>query len=161
MSNWARTLSRCVAVRLARTLRMASGSPARRPGFELGDHAQHLQREHALWRGGVGRVVQAEMRASGFELLDDGEEMADRAGQAIEPDHDQVSLGRISCSRRASTGSRGAQPAARNSSGCGSVPCPSVETYPRIPNQSDGLPGRLSAVFRHEFRSPRDGTFTN
>jgi hypothetical protein len=29
------------------------------------------------------------MRAGGFELLDDGEEMADRAGQAIKPDHDQ------------------------------------------------------------------------
>jgi hypothetical protein len=29
------------------------------------------------------------MRASGFELLDDREEMVDRAGQAIEPDHDQ------------------------------------------------------------------------
>ena len=46
--------------------------------FELGDGARHLQREHALWRGGVDRVVQAaEMRASGFELLDDREGMAD------------------------------------------------------------------------------------
>jgi hypothetical protein len=25
--------------------------------FELGDGARHLQREHALWRGGVDRVV--------------------------------------------------------------------------------------------------------
>ena len=29
------------------------------------------------------------MRAGGPELLDDREEMADRAGQAIEPDHEQ------------------------------------------------------------------------
>ena len=29
------------------------------------------------------------MRALGLELLDDGEQVADRAGEAIEPDHDQ------------------------------------------------------------------------
>ncbi len=29
------------------------------------------------------------MRAGGFELLDDREEMADRSGEAIKPDHDQ------------------------------------------------------------------------
>ena len=52
--------------------------------FELGDGAKHLQREHALWRGGVDRVAQ--MRTGS---LDDREEMADRAGPAIEPDHDQ------------------------------------------------------------------------
>jgi hypothetical protein len=83
------------------------------------------------------------MRAGGLELLDDGEEVADRAGQAIEPDHDRVSPGRISCSRRARTGrlrsapdacssSTVAQPAARRSLSCGSVPCSSVDTraYP-------------------------------
>ena len=49
--------------------------------LELGDSTQHLQREHALWRGGVDRVAQAaEMRAGGLELLNDGEEVADRAG---------------------------------------------------------------------------------
>ena len=58
--------------------------------LELGDGTQHLQREHALWRGGVDRVAQAaEMRALGFELLDDVEQMADRPGEAIEPDHDE------------------------------------------------------------------------
>ena len=29
------------------------------------------------------------MRALGLELLDDGEQVTDRAGEAIEPDHDQ------------------------------------------------------------------------
>ena len=29
------------------------------------------------------------MRACGLQLLDDGEQMADRAGEAIQPDHDQ------------------------------------------------------------------------
>ena len=113
-SSCARTPSRCAASRLARTLRIASGSPARRPGLpptrprargrvqagfgalgdqrplELGDGAQHLQREHALGRGGVDRIAQAaEMRARGLQLLDDGQQVADRAGQTIEPDHDQ------------------------------------------------------------------------
>jgi hypothetical protein len=58
--------------------------------FEMGDGAQHLQREHALRCRGVDRVAQAaEMRTIGFELLDDGEQMADRAGEAVEPNHDQ------------------------------------------------------------------------
>ena len=114
VSNWARTLVQMCGVAagadLADGLRVAGAqagiaadttAAARRPQpglgalgnqrpFELGDGTQHLQREHALWRGGVDRVAQAaEMRAGGFELLDDREEMADRAGQAIEPDHDQ------------------------------------------------------------------------
>ena len=113
-SSCARTPSRCAASRLARTLRIASGIAGAQAGiaadptaaargpqpglgalgdqrpFELGDGAQHLQREHALRRGGVDRVAQAaEMRALGLELLDDGEQVADRAGEAIEPDHDQ------------------------------------------------------------------------
>jgi hypothetical protein len=58
--------------------------------LELCDGAEHLQREHALRRCGVDRVAQAaEMRALGLELLNDGEEVADRAGEAVEPDHDQ------------------------------------------------------------------------
>jgi hypothetical protein len=37
----------------------------------------------------IGSWQAAEMRASGFELFDDREEMADRAGEAIKPDHYQ------------------------------------------------------------------------
>ena len=41
-------------------------------------------------RGGIDRITQAaEMRAAGLELLDDGEQMADRTGKAVKPDHDQ------------------------------------------------------------------------
>ena len=55
--------------------------------FELSDGAEHLQREHALRGCGVDRIAQAaKMRAAGFELLDDGEQVADRAGEAIEAD---------------------------------------------------------------------------
>jgi hypothetical protein len=105
---------------------MAAGSWARSPGLppirprlraerrpalvrshdqcplELRDGAQDLQREHALRCRGVDRVAQAaEMRALGFELLDDGEQMADRAGEAVEPDHDQgLARARISRKRR-------------------------------------------------------------
>ena len=58
--------------------------------LELGDGTQDLQREHALWRGGVDRVAQAaEMRALGFELLDDVEQVTDRPGEAIQSDHDE------------------------------------------------------------------------
>ena len=58
--------------------------------LELGDGTQHLQGEHALRRGGIDRIAQAaEMRAAGLELLDDGQQMADRTGKAVEPDHDQ------------------------------------------------------------------------
>src|ERR1700733_5069000 len=62
--------------------------------LELCDGAQHLQREHALWRGGVEGIAQAaEMRPLRLELLDDGEQVADRAGEAVEPDHDQSFAG--------------------------------------------------------------------
>jgi len=38
----------------------------------------------------IDRIAQAaEMRATGLKLLDDGEQMADRAGEAVKPDHDQ------------------------------------------------------------------------
>jgi hypothetical protein len=37
----------------------------------LGDGPQNLQREHALWGGGVDWVTQGpEMRAAGLKLLD-------------------------------------------------------------------------------------------
>ena len=103
-----------MASRLARSFWMAFGSPARRPGlpptrrraragaqpgfgalgdegpFKLSDAAEHLQREHALRRGGVDRVAQAaEMRPRCFQLLDDGQQVADRTGETIEPDHHQ------------------------------------------------------------------------
>ena len=37
----------------------------------------------------IGIAQAAEMRALRLELLDDGEQVADRAGEAVEPDHDQ------------------------------------------------------------------------
>ena len=62
--------------------------------LQLGYRAQHLQGEHALRRAGIDRVVQAaEMRTGGFELLNDSEQMADRPGQSVEPDHDQSFVG--------------------------------------------------------------------
>ena len=58
--------------------------------FELGDGAEDLEREHALGGGGIDRVAQAaEMRARGLELLDDGEKMADGAGETVEPHDDE------------------------------------------------------------------------
>jgi hypothetical protein len=58
--------------------------------FELRDRAKHLQREHPLRCGSIDGIVQAaEMRAIGLELLDDREQVADRAGEPVEPDHDQ------------------------------------------------------------------------
>ena len=58
--------------------------------FELGDGAQHLRREHALRRGGVDRVAQgSEVRAARLELLDDREQVADGAGEAVEAHDDQ------------------------------------------------------------------------
>ena len=58
--------------------------------LELGDGAQNLERKHALRGGGVDGIAQtAKMRPRGFELLDDREEMADRARQAVEPHDDE------------------------------------------------------------------------
>ena len=129
--------------------------------FELGDSAQHLQREHALRRGGVDRVAQAaEMRAVGLELLDDGEEMADRAGEAIEPDHDQGFAGRISCSRRASTGRLRSAPEACPRARWRTRPraarraadrCPVLRSRPAH-SQSAAWQGGLRQFCRHEFR---------
>ena len=43
-----------------------------------------------MWRRGVDRISQAaKMATADFELFDDGEQVADRAGEAIEPDHDE------------------------------------------------------------------------
>ena len=80
--------------------------------LELGDGTQHLQREHALWRGGVDRVAQAaEMRALGFELFDDIEQVTDRPGEAIQPDHDEglagSDLAQQTCQHRAGAISAG------------------------------------------------------
>ena len=79
------------------------------------------------------------MRALGFELLDDIEQVADRPGEAIEADHDEGLAGSDFAQHarqyRPGTISAGgvllaaaSQPAARSSSSCGSVPCSSVET---------------------------------
>ena len=58
--------------------------------LELGDGAEHLQREHALRGGSIDGIAQAaKMRSRRFELVDDGEEMADRARQAVEANDDQ------------------------------------------------------------------------
>ncbi len=58
--------------------------------FDLSDRPQHLQREHPLWRRGVDRISQdAKMPTAGFELFDDGDQVADRASEAIEPGHDK------------------------------------------------------------------------
>ncbi len=60
--------------------------------FELGDRPQHLQRKHALRAGGIDGIAQAaEPRAGGLERRDDGEEMAHRAGEAVEP-HDHQGI---------------------------------------------------------------------
>jgi hypothetical protein len=78
-----RTLSRCAASQLARTDH-GCAQPAARLGA-LGNQrrsrwatAPSTCSENMPCGGGVDRVVQAaEMRASGFELLDDLKEMAD------------------------------------------------------------------------------------
>ena len=74
----------------ARGLKAGSGALGDQCAFELSNCPKHLEGEHALRRCGVDRIAQAaEMRAAGFELFDDGQQVADRAGKAIEPDHDE------------------------------------------------------------------------
>jgi hypothetical protein len=74
----------------ARSLKTGFGALGDQRAFELSDRPQHLQGEHPLWRRGVDRISQAaKMPTAGFELFDDGEQMADRAGETIEPDHDE------------------------------------------------------------------------
>jgi hypothetical protein len=102
-SSCPRTRSSQVASRRARILRMAAGSPARRPGLpptrprlraasrpalvrsaisarsKVGDRARHLQREHPLQGRGVDRIVQAtKIRPFRRQLLDHREQMTDR-----------------------------------------------------------------------------------
>ncbi len=90
-------------------------------------------------RGIDGIAQAAEMRACGLEPLDNDQQMADRARQAIEPDHDQgfacpdprsnrVSTGRLRSAPEACFSSTISHPDARNSSACGPVPCSSVDT---------------------------------
>src|SRR5208283_3218451 len=75
---------------LARGPKAGLGAFGDQRPFELRDGAQDLQREHALRRGGVDRIAKAaEVRAEHFQLLDDGQQVADRAREAVQPDHDQ------------------------------------------------------------------------
>lgn len=57
--------------------------------LELGNGTQDLQRKHALRRGVIDRIVQrAEMRALGFQLFDNLQQMADGSApgdQAVSP----------------------------------------------------------------------------
>ena len=74
----------------ARSLKAGFGALGDQRAFELSDRPQHLQGEHPLRRGGVDRISQAaKMPTAGLELFDDSEQVADRAGEAIEPDHDE------------------------------------------------------------------------
>jgi len=58
--------------------------------FELGDRSENLKGEHTLWGRGIDWIVQAaEVCAPGLKFLDHREQVADRARQAIEADHDQ------------------------------------------------------------------------
>jgi hypothetical protein len=58
--------------------------------LELGDGAEDLQGEPPLRAGGVDRVAErAEPRSPGVERLDDLEQVGERAGQPVDPDHDQ------------------------------------------------------------------------
>ena len=81
---------------------MAAESPARRPGLPPTRPRLRAALSPASVRSAISarsswatarsvdRVAQAaEMRALGFELFDDSEQVADRAGEAIEPDDDQ------------------------------------------------------------------------
>ena len=78
------------ATSAARSLQAGFGALGDQRALELSDRPQHLQGEHPLWRHGVDRISQAaKMPAAGFELFNDGEQVADRAGEAIEPDHDE------------------------------------------------------------------------
>ncbi len=77
------------AARLGR-LHARLGALGDQRALELGDGAEHLQREHALRRRGVDRIAQrAEMRAALLQPLDDLEQMADGAGEAVEADDDE------------------------------------------------------------------------
>jgi hypothetical protein len=94
------------------------------------------------------------MRAFGLELLDHGQQVADRSGEAIEPHHDQGVAGADVAKEAGqdrpapeASSSTVAQQAARSSSRWGSVPWSSVET-PRVADQAASSVGFL-AVLRH------------
>ena len=63
-SKWARTLSRCAASRLARTLRMASGSPARSPGLPPTRPRLRAARSPALVRSAISARSRAGRRTT-------------------------------------------------------------------------------------------------
>jgi hypothetical protein len=74
----------------ARRSQASLGALGDEGAFQLCDRSQHLQREHALRGRCVDRIAQAtKMRAAGFELLDHREQVADRAGEPVQPDHDE------------------------------------------------------------------------
>ena len=59
------------------------------------------QREHALWGSGVDRIAQGpEIRATGFQLLDDLQEVLHRSRQSIETDYDEC-LSRLDAAQKA------------------------------------------------------------
>src|SRR5208283_516230 len=99
--------------RACAALAMAAGSRALRPGlpesfplafaalmpalvrsekraFELRDRAEDLERKHALGRRSVDGVAQrTKASAALLQPLDDFEEVADRAGEAVQADDDE------------------------------------------------------------------------
>ncbi|MCY1504925.1 hypothetical protein D9M68_391130 [compost metagenome] len=76
----------------ARLRRLDAGFGAfgdQRP-LELGDRAENLEGEHALWRRGVDRVAdRPEMHAALLEVFYHRQEMTHRSGQPIEADNDE------------------------------------------------------------------------
>ena len=127
------------AARLGR-LEPGLGALADQRPFQLGGRAEHLQGEDALRTRSVDRVAEApEMRAPGAQALDHLKQMGERAGEPVDPHHDQRVPGPIRSRQRASStrlrlapearsSKTSRHPAARNSSSCGSVCCSSVET---------------------------------
>lgn len=76
----------------ARFRRLDSGFGAfgNESSFELRDRAQHLKGEHALWRRGIDWISnRAKMDAAFLKILDYLQKMADRPGEAVEPDNDE------------------------------------------------------------------------
>ena len=111
------------------------------------------------------------MRAGGLELLDDGEEMGDRAGQAIKPDHDQgfARADSRAAGAPAPAGSglrRRRAPQARwrsrrRAARRAADRCPVPRWRPvRIANQT-AWQGGLRQFSRQEFRALGTGVFTN
>ena len=77
------------AARLGR-LEPGPGALADQRPLELGGGAQHLQGEDALRAGGIDRIAEApEMRAPGAQALDHLKQVGERAGEPVDPHHDQ------------------------------------------------------------------------